>query len=90
MEESLVERAAPRVAKVYVFPHELPTKDYFWGGYISLIVTEDHWVFETPEETEREDEHAKPAIRKIEVKRHTDRKAGAKVRRTSKTKAEAS
>ena len=34
------------MARVWVYPHELPSKDYFWGGYVSLIVSEDTWVFD--------------------------------------------
>jgi len=40
----------PRIAKVYVYPHELPSRDYFWGGYISLVVRQDEVVFDPPEE----------------------------------------
>lgn len=49
-QETVLKRSAPRVAKVYIFPHELPTRDYFWGGYVTLLITQDRWVFETPEE----------------------------------------
>lgn len=41
---SLVRKSAPRVARVYLYPHELPSKDYFWGGYISLVVSPDEWL----------------------------------------------
>jgi hypothetical protein len=47
--DSLVRRAAPRIAKVYLYPHELPSRDYFWGGYVSLVVAADEWVFENPD-----------------------------------------
>ncbi|MEK7692116.1 MAG: hypothetical protein AAB425_13965, partial [Bdellovibrionota bacterium] len=43
---TLARRSAPRVARVWIYPHELPSRDYFWGGYVSLIVTEDSWVFD--------------------------------------------
>lgn len=49
-EDTVLRRASPRVAKVYVFPHELPSRDYFWGGYISLLVAQDQWVFEQSDE----------------------------------------
>ena len=38
-------RSAPRVARVWVYPMN-SCKDYFWGGYVSLIVSEDTWVFD--------------------------------------------
>lgn len=47
--QSLARKSAPRVARVYIYPHELPTKDYFWGGYVSLVVSPDEWIFENPE-----------------------------------------
>lgn len=43
-------KSAPKVSRVYIYPHELPTKDYFWGGYVSLVVTPDEWIVE-PEES---------------------------------------
>ncbi|MGK5086525.1 hypothetical protein WDW86_03110 [Bdellovibrionota bacterium FG-2] len=49
-QDSVLKRASPRVAKVYVFPHELPTRDYFWGGYVSLLIAQDQWVFEASDE----------------------------------------
>ena len=64
-QDSILKRSAPRVAKVYIFPHELPTRDYFWGGYVSLLIAQDRWVFED------QDEGAPPiaAIRETKVKR---------------------
>ncbi|MGK5083495.1 hypothetical protein WDW37_09335 [Bdellovibrionota bacterium FG-1] len=47
---SVLQRAAPRVAKVYIFPHELPTRDYFWGGYVFLLVAQDQWVLDPTDE----------------------------------------
>lgn len=62
--DSLVQRAAPRIAKVYLYPHELPTRDYFWGGYVSLVVTPDQWIFDKPED----DSETPPAIREVPKK----------------------
>ena len=56
--ESTLRRGGPRVAQVYVHPHPLPTRDYFWGGYVSLIVSQDDVVFEDPEAGESEEEKA--------------------------------
>jgi hypothetical protein len=52
-ESSLARRSAPRVARVYVYPHELPSRDFFWGGYVSLIVSQDEWIFENPEDSRK-------------------------------------
>lgn len=49
-QDSVLQRAAPRVAKVYIFPHELPTRDYFWGGYVSLLIAQDQWVLDPTDE----------------------------------------
>ena len=49
-QDTVLQRSAPRVTKVYIFPHELPSRDYFWGGYVSLLVTQDRWVFEENED----------------------------------------
>ena len=61
----------PRIAKVYVYPHELPSQDYFLGGYIALVTRKDEVVFdsiETPSDDaiqDRLDEsHAAPILRK--------------------------
>ena len=62
--ESLVSRSSPRIAKVYVYPHELPSRDYFWGGYVSLVVKTDEWVFEHPEA----ELDTPPAIREVPKK----------------------
>ena len=45
-QDTVLRRAAPRVTKVYIFPHELPTRDYFWGGYVSLLIAQDQWVLD--------------------------------------------
>jgi hypothetical protein len=58
-QESLARRGGPRIAKVYLYPHELPSRDYFWGGYVSLVVASDEVTFENPEG----DEQTPPAIR---------------------------
>ena len=49
-QDTVLKRSGPRVAKVYIFPHELPTKDYFWGAYVSLLIEQDQWVFEQQDE----------------------------------------
>ena len=41
-------RTRTRVAMVRVHPHELPNHDYFWGGWISILVDRDTWVLTRP------------------------------------------
>lgn len=36
-------RTMPKTAHVWIFPHETPTKEYFWGGWISVVVEGDRW-----------------------------------------------
>lgn len=42
-------RSTPRVAHIWIFPHETPTKEYFWGGWISVVVEGDKWELEKSE-----------------------------------------
>jgi hypothetical protein len=37
-------KSAPRVARAYIYPHELPSKDFFWGGWVSLVISPDEWI----------------------------------------------
>ncbi len=41
-------RSAPKTAHIWIFPHETPSKEYFWGGWISVVVEGDHWQIESP------------------------------------------
>lgn len=41
-------RTAPKIAHVWIFPHETPAKEYFWGGWISVVVEGDKWEVERP------------------------------------------
>ena len=41
-------RTPPRVAHVWIYPHETPTKEYFWGGWISVVVEGDRWQTAIP------------------------------------------
>jgi len=44
----LPSRTRPKVAMIRVHPHELPNHDYFWGGWISVLVDRDRWVLTKP------------------------------------------
>lgn len=68
-QDSILRRASPRVAKVYIFAHELPTHDYFWGGYVSLLVNDDRWVYQAGEA----EEEATAGIREANSKSHHKR-----------------
>lgn len=41
-------RTTPKTAQVWIFPHETPSKEYFWGGWISVVVEGDRWEIERP------------------------------------------
>jgi hypothetical protein len=41
-------RTMPRVAHVWIFPHETPAKEYFWGGWLSVVVEGDKWKIDKP------------------------------------------
>ncbi len=41
-------RTAPKTAHVWIFPHETPNREYFWGGWISLVIEGDKWEFDHP------------------------------------------
>lgn len=36
----------PKFAKIYVYPHELPSQDYFLGGYIVLKIHDEEFTFD--------------------------------------------
>jgi hypothetical protein len=41
-------RTAPKTAHDWIFPHETPNREYFWGGWISLVIEGDKWEFDQP------------------------------------------
>ena len=41
-------RTMPKTAQIWIFPHETPSKEYFWGGWISVVVEGDRWEIERP------------------------------------------
>lgn len=41
-------RTRARVVAAFIHPTELPSRDYFWGGWVSLLVEKDGWVFSRP------------------------------------------
>ncbi len=41
-------RTAPKTAHIWIYPHETPTKEYFWGGWMSVVVEGDRWVIDKP------------------------------------------
>lgn len=41
-------RTRPRVAAIWIHPHETASKDYFWGGWISVVIEQDQWILQKP------------------------------------------
>lgn len=61
-DETLVRKSAPRAVKVWIYPHELPSKDWFMGGYVRMEVTQEQWVFDS---MDSEDEDDMPAVKEV-------------------------
>jgi hypothetical protein len=36
-------RTAAKTAHIWIVPHETAGKEYFWGGWISVVVEGDRW-----------------------------------------------
>jgi len=49
-QDSALRQGGHRVATAYIYPHELPTRDYFWGAYVSLLIGEEAVSFENPDD----------------------------------------
>ncbi len=41
-------RSRPKVAAIWIHPHETATHDYFWGGWLSVVVEQDQWILSKP------------------------------------------
>ena len=41
-------RTRPKVASIWIHPHEMASHDYFWGGWMSVVVEPDQWVLTRP------------------------------------------
>jgi len=41
-------RTSPKVTDIWIHPHEMPSGDYFRGGWIRTIVTDSRWEMGTP------------------------------------------
>ena len=43
-------RTRPKVAAIWIHPHEMASRDYFWGGWMSVVIEADQWVLTKPGE----------------------------------------
>lgn len=43
-------RTRPKVAAIWIHPHEMASHDYFWGGWMSVVVEPDQWLLTKPGE----------------------------------------
>ena len=41
-------RTRPKVAAIWIHPHEMASHDYFWGGWMSVVVEADQWLLSKP------------------------------------------
>lgn len=46
-------RSQPKVAEVWIHAHEMASRDYFWGGWMSVVVESDQWEMKRPEVMDR-------------------------------------
>lgn len=72
-QDSVLRQGGRRVATAYIYPHELPTRDYFWGAYVSLLIGETEIAFENPDDTDdgpgiSEYKKGKKRLRKVPAK----------------------
>lgn len=37
-------RTRPKIASIWIHPHEMASHDYFWGGWMSVVTEPDQWV----------------------------------------------
>lgn len=70
--EAVPMRTSRKTAHIWIFPHETPSKEYFWGGWISVVVEGDRWEFERPGALAPE----KPAASSSRIKTMKEKKAG--------------
>lgn len=43
-------RTPPKTANIWIHPHETPTKEYFWGGWITTVIEGDRWELIRPKD----------------------------------------
>ena len=53
-------RVPERVAIAWLHQHELPSKDYFWGSWLSVIVVQEGWQVVKVPRTKRAPDNPKP------------------------------
>ena len=41
-------RRPPRTANIWICPHETPAKEFFWGGWITIVIEGDRWELMRP------------------------------------------
>lgn len=41
-------RSRPKVAAIWIHPHEMASHDYFWGGWMSCVIEQDQWILTKP------------------------------------------
>ncbi len=68
-------RTSAKVADIWIHPHEMPTGDYFRGGWIRTLISKSKWQMERVEIPDSLNE--KPEIKK---KKKRKKKAGKSIR----------
>lgn len=44
--QNMTSRSKSKAVLVWAYPEELPTGDYFWGSWISMIIQDESWAFD--------------------------------------------
>ncbi|MGE0172442.1 MAG: hypothetical protein AB7T49_06655 [Oligoflexales bacterium] len=52
-------RTEPEMTDIMIHPHEMPTGDYFLGGWIRVVLTQSQWEMDGSEKPTIEDEPKK-------------------------------
>ncbi len=48
MDGAVPVRTPPKTANIWIYPHETPAKEYFWGGWVTAVVEGDRWDLQRP------------------------------------------
>ncbi len=48
LSDGIPARTKPEVAHIWIYPHDMGKEGYFWGGWLSVVTSEDKWTFINP------------------------------------------
>lgn len=71
LNEGIPARTKPEVAHIWVYPHDMGKEGYFWGGWLSVVTSEDKWTFVKPPKDPTPPEPKKKKKQKNKIKEQT-------------------